>query len=72
MGLKEITVGGIYLSPLLIYALLGFIGALIVRTVLHRLVGQNIPWFEAWFDVALFVIITAAVAFAFSSTAGIV
>ncbi|ABE60027.1 MULTISPECIES: DUF1656 domain-containing protein [Chromohalobacter] len=72
MGLKEIAIGGIYFSPLLLYALLGFVGALIVRTVLHRIVGQHTPWFEAWFDAALFVIITAIVAFVFSPTAGIV
>lgn len=72
MGLKEIALGGIYVSPLLLYALLGFIGALIVRTVLHKIVGQHTPWFEAWFDVALFVILTATIAFVFSPIAGIV
>ena len=40
-----------------------FISAVIVRSCLHRLLRQHILWYEAWFDAALFVIITAIVAF---------
>lgn len=70
MDLKEIALGGIYVSPLLLYALLGSVGTLIVRTLLHRLVGSRVFWYEAWFDAALFVIITAAIAYVSSSATG--
>ncbi|GAA5179499.1 DUF1656 domain-containing protein [Modicisalibacter zincidurans] len=66
MGLQEIALGGIYLSPLLGYALVGFISAVIVRSCLHRLLRQHILWYEAWFDAALFIIFTALAAFLFS------
>jgi ABC-type antimicrobial peptide transport system permease subunit len=66
MGLKEIAIGGIYFGPLLFYALFGALLAFVLRSLLHRLVGQQILWFEAWFDVALFVIAVAAIAFLFS------
>ncbi|WP_458526061.1 DUF1656 domain-containing protein [Onishia taeanensis] len=70
MALQEIALGGIYISPLLLYALLGFLGALLIRTLLHRLVGSRVFWYEAWFDAALFVIITVAIAFLSSSASG--
>ncbi|MFB9866922.1 DUF1656 domain-containing protein [Vreelandella sulfidaeris] len=66
MGLQEIAVGGIYLSPLLIYALMGFIATLVVRTLLHWVVGEYALWYEAWFDISLFVIFTAAATFIFT------
>ncbi|MFM9271558.1 DUF1656 domain-containing protein [Halomonas elongata] len=71
MGLREIAFGGIYLSPMLLYALLGFASALLIRAVLHRLVGSMRPWFEAWFDTALFVVCTAAIAYLASASVGI-
>ncbi|RTR00811.1 DUF1656 domain-containing protein [Halomonas nitroreducens] len=71
MGLREIAIGGLYLSPLLLYVLLGLAVALLVRALLHHLVGTRRLWFEAWFDTALFVICTAAVAFLSSSAAGV-
>lgn len=67
MGLREIAIGGIYVSPLLIYAALGFFLALSLRTLLYRLIRQDAPWFEAWFDVSLFVIAMAGCAFFLSS-----
>ncbi|WP_136248787.1 DUF1656 domain-containing protein [Halomonas borealis] len=69
MGLREITVGGLYLSPLLLYVLLGLGATLLIRAALYRLLGANRLWFEAWFDTALFVICTAAIAY-FSSATG--
>lgn len=64
MGLQEIAVGGIFLSPLLIYALLGFAATLVIRTLLHWAVGHYKLWYEAWFDISLFIILTAAITFA--------
>lgn len=63
MGLQEIAFGGIFLSPLLLYAILGFVATLVVRTLLHWAVGQRALWYEAWFDASLFVIFTAAITF---------
>ena len=55
MGLREWAVGGVLLSPFLLYVLL----ALVITGVL-RLVVQATPlgrwiWHEALFDAALFV-----------------
>nr|WP_297461476.1 DUF1656 domain-containing protein [uncultured Halomonas sp.] len=66
MGLREIAFGGIYFSPLLLYAVLGLLLAVLLRTLVYRLVGHRELWFEAWFDVSLLVIIIAAIAFLFS------
>lgn len=66
MGLQEIAFGGIYLSPLLIYALIGFVATLVTRSLLHWIVGQTPLWYEAWFDISLFVIFTAVTTFIFT------
>ncbi|MFD2189500.1 DUF1656 domain-containing protein [Pistricoccus aurantiacus] len=69
MGLQEISLGGIYLSPLLLFALLGFIATLAVRALLHYGLKRQAPWYEAWFDFSLFVILTAAVTYLFTAFA---
>lgn len=66
MGLQEIAVGGIFLSPMLIFAFMGFVAALLVRWGLHRFLRQRVWWHEAWFDASLFIVLTAASAFALS------
>lgn len=66
MGLQEIALGGIYLSPLLVYALIAFIGTLVIRSLLHWVVGEYALWYEAWFDISLFIIFTAATTFLFT------
>ncbi|MDT8896005.1 DUF1656 domain-containing protein [Halomonas sp. I1] len=71
MGLREIAFGGIYFSPMLLYALLGLFATLVIRAILHRLVGSARLWFEAWFDTALFFICTASIAFLASASVGI-
>ncbi|MCK2184317.1 DUF1656 domain-containing protein [Halomonas getboli] len=71
MGLREIAVGGLYLSPLLLYALLGFGATLLIRAALYRLLGANRLWFEAWFDTSLFVICTAVIAYLSSATGNV-
>lgn len=71
MGLREIAVGGLYLSPLLLYALLGLGATFLIRAALFRLLGANRLWFEAWFDTSLFVISTAVVAYLFSATGNV-
>ncbi|OLO09472.1 DUF1656 domain-containing protein [Salinicola sp. MH3R3-1] len=66
MGLQEIAVGGIFISPLLLYAMIGFIATIAVRSLLHWMIGQRALWYEAWFDVSLFVMFTAGITFLFS------
>lgn len=63
MGLRDIALGGIYFPPLLGQVLLGLAVALLLRALLYRLPGTRRPWFEAWFDTALFVLCTAGVAY---------
>ncbi|NWN82939.1 MAG: DUF1656 domain-containing protein [Halomonas sp.] len=63
MPLREVAIGGLYLSPLLLYALAGFGATLLIRSLLFKVLGANRLWFEAWFDVSLFVICTAAAAY---------
>lgn len=63
MGLQEIAIGGVYLSPLLLYAILGFVATLVIRTLLHWVVGPRALWYEAWFDISLFIIFTAGITF---------
>ena len=66
MGLQEIAIGGIFLSPLLLYAIFGFVATIVVRWLLHWMIGQRALWYEAWFDVSLFVLFTAGITFLFS------
>ncbi|MBH8579823.1 DUF1656 domain-containing protein [Bisbaumannia pacifica] len=63
MELKEFAFGGLYIAPLLLYALLGALATLALRWGLHRLLPGRRLWFEAWFDASLFLLSTAAIAF---------
>lgn len=63
MGLQEIAFGGIFLSPLLLYAIFGFIATVVTRGLLHWMIGQRALWYEAWFDVSLFLLFTAGITF---------
>ncbi len=67
MGLQEIAIGGIFISPLLVYALMGLIATFIVRSLLQRVVGHVALWYEAWFDISLFIILTATITFLFAT-----
>lgn len=68
MGLHEITLGGLLLPPMLVYVALGLAATLLLRALLYRLQKGRRPWFEAWFDTALFVLCTAATAYVFSAS----
>lgn len=70
MGLREIGIGGIFISPLIFYALIGFIITVCVRLLLHRLTGYGAVWQQAWFNTALFVIATAGTAYVDASAPG--
>ncbi|QEM82748.1 MULTISPECIES: DUF1656 domain-containing protein [Halomonas] len=68
MALKEYALGGIYYSPLLLYALVGLTATIIIRFLVHRLLGSRRLWYQAWVDASLFVLCTAATAW-FGATA---
>ncbi len=61
MGLREWALGGVLLSPFLIYALLALLGTGLLRFGLQRAGAARWIWHEALFDTALFVCVLAAV-----------
>lgn len=61
MGLREWALGGVLLSPFLIYALLALLFTGLLRLVVQATpLGQWI-WHEALFDAALFVCVLSLV-----------
>ncbi|MDN6180425.1 MAG: DUF1656 domain-containing protein [Halomonas subglaciescola] len=68
MGLNEIAIGGLFLPPLFAYVMIGLAATFALRALLYQLQGGRRLWFEAWFDTALFVLCTAATAYAFSAS----
>ncbi|WP_024952231.1 MULTISPECIES: DUF1656 domain-containing protein [Cobetia] len=60
-GLHEMVVGEFLISPMLVYALVALLAAGLIRSLLHRLLANHELWFEAWFDISLFIICLAAV-----------
>ncbi|WP_017429703.1 DUF1656 domain-containing protein [Vreelandella jeotgali] len=68
MELHELAIGGLLLPPLFAYVLIGLAATLVLRALLYRLQKGRRPWFEAWFDTALFVLCTAATAYVFSAS----
>lgn len=61
MGLREWALGGVLLSPLLLYALLALLLTGAVRLALQRVGAARWIWHEALFDCALYVCVLAAV-----------
>lgn len=55
MGLREWSLGGVLLSPLLIYALVALLVTGVLRLALQRLGLARWIWHEALFDTALYV-----------------
>ncbi|MGX5726036.1 DUF1656 domain-containing protein [Metapseudomonas otitidis] len=55
MGLREWSLGGVLLSPLLIYALAALLVTGVLRLALQRLGLARWIWHEALFDTALYV-----------------
>lgn len=60
MGLREWAMGGVLLSPFLIYAVLALLLTFAVRLLRLTPLGRWV-WHEALFDTALFVCILALV-----------
>ena len=61
MGLREWSLGGVLLSPMLIYGLLALCLTGLLRLCLQRAGASRWIWHEALFDCALFVCVLAAV-----------
>ncbi|KIU49405.1 MULTISPECIES: DUF1656 domain-containing protein [Pseudomonas] len=61
MGLREWAMGGVLLSPFLIYAVLALLLTFAVRLLLRLTPLGRWVWHEALFDTALFVCILALV-----------
>ncbi|GIZ11159.1 DUF1656 domain-containing protein [Pseudomonas sp. NCCP-436] len=59
MGLREWSVGGVLLSPLLAYVLFALLLTGVLRLVLQRIGLSQWIWHEALFDCALFVCVLA-------------
>ena len=55
MGLREWEVGGVLLSPCLLYVLLALLLTGLLRLVVHATPLGRWIWHEALFDAALFV-----------------
>jgi hypothetical protein len=60
MGLREWALGGVLLSPMLLYALLALLLTGALRLALQRLGVARWIWHEALFDCALYVCVLAA------------
>lgn len=61
MGLHEWSIGGVLLSPFLIYVVLAFAVTGVLRLLLARLGPSRWIWHEALFDTALFVCVLAGI-----------
>lgn len=61
MGLREWSLGGVLLSPFLLFMLLAFVITAGLRALLHLVGWHRWIWHEALFDVALFVCALALV-----------
>ncbi|GAB1615392.1 DUF1656 domain-containing protein [Pseudomonas kermanshahensis] len=55
MGLREWALGGVLLSPFLIYVLLALVLTGVLRLLVHATPLGRWIWHEALFDAALFV-----------------
>jgi hypothetical protein len=60
MGLREWVLGGVLLSPMLLYALLALLLTGVLRLALQRHGVARWIWHEALFDCALYVCVLAA------------
>lgn len=57
----EVNIGGIFLSSVLISALIALVASFVLRRVLSKVGAYRFVWHPALFDTALFVILWAVV-----------
>jgi len=56
----EINLNGVFLSPLLVFAVLAYLATAVMTRLLARVGFYRLVWHRALFDVALFVIVWGA------------
>ncbi|SPJ34445.1 DUF1656 domain-containing protein [Kushneria phyllosphaerae] len=61
--LRELSIGGVFISPMLLFALVSLVISALLRTMMHKAGLTRWVWQEAWFDVSLFVIVLAVVTY---------
>ena len=61
--LRELSIGGVFISPMLLFALVSLAISALLRTLMHKAGLTGWVWQEAWFDVSLFVIVLAVVTY---------
>jgi len=57
----EISIGGVFVPSLLIWALIAFVLNVVLRRILSAIGFYRLVWHRALFDTALFVILLAIV-----------
>ncbi|MED5608781.1 MULTISPECIES: DUF1656 domain-containing protein [unclassified Pseudomonas] len=62
MNLVELPLGGVYVSPMFLYALVALALTIVLRKLLQATPAGRWIWHEALFDCALFTLLLAAVA----------
>jgi hypothetical protein len=60
--ISEFDVNGVFLSPVLVSAVLAYVASLVVRRLLSLAGAYRAVWHPALFDAALFVVLWAVVA----------
>ncbi|MFM2481221.1 DUF1656 domain-containing protein [Celerinatantimonas sp. YJH-8] len=63
--LEELALGGLLFSPLIVFAPVAFLLAIVTRLILHKLNLHQKIWKVAWFEVSLFVCYLALVVYLF-------
>lgn len=61
MDLHEWAIGGVYLSPLFIYAILALLLTGIIRLGMHTLRASRWIWHEALFGCAVFLLLLTGI-----------
>ncbi len=57
MGIHEITIGNVYISPILLYALLALPITYGAVSMIHRFKLSRFIWHEMLFIIALYIIV---------------
>lgn len=64
MSLHESAWGGVYLSPLFVYALLALAATAALRVLIQKTPLRRWVWHEALFDCALFILMLSGITWA--------
>lgn len=64
--IKEIDIGGVYITPFLAWAVVALLLNAVLRRLLERIGFYRLIWHRYLFDTAVFVILFAGVTFVMS------